>query len=169
MVNELCLDQQYAAGLQFVAKRVGGARPNDGKTLAVKDEVLVRFETSRERNDVRSFAKNLERKGRGLRLEIPDHLWPNFRILQQLGYELKVKHPKLRRNVLFDDLHADLKMDLSTDGTTWKTVMPGEARSSLERCRPTRVRRLSLGRDELNSMLGDSPQSPSRMDESEEF
>ena len=171
LVNELCLDQQHAAGLSFVVKRVGTTRPapESARAAPVKDEVLVRFESARERDDVRSFAKNLERKGRGLRLEIPDHLWPSFRTLQQLGYELKLKNPTLRRNVLFDDVNSDLKMDVSTDGTSWKTVLPGEARISLERCRPSRNRKLSMGQEELSSLLGDGSQESTRMDESEEF
>ena len=164
LVNELCLDQQHAAGLNIVVKRTGGpaSRPAAGgtRTSNVKDEVLVRFDSSRERDDVRAFAKNLERKGRGVRLEIPDHLWPNFRVLQQLGYELKLKNPDLRRNILFDDGNSNLKMDFSTDGTTWKTVVPEEARRSLEKCRPAaRSRRLSVGREELESLLGDSAET----------
>ena len=171
LVNELCIDQQYAASLSITVKRAGGPRPgaDTARRPAVKDEVLVRFESARERDDVRSYAKNLEKKGRGLRLEIPDHLWPNFRVLQQLGYELKLKNATLRRNVLFDDVLSDLKMDISTDGSTWKTVLPTDARSSLEKCRPTRTRKLSVGQNELNSMLGENPDAVSRMDESEEY
>ena len=169
LVNELCMDQQYAASLNFVVKRTGGpaAKPTSdpARPIQVKDEVLVRFDSTRERDDVRSFAKNLERKGRGLRLEVPDHLWPSFRVLQQLGYELRLKNPNLRRNVLFDDVNCDLKMDFSTDtGTTWKTVSPSEARRSLEKCRPSRARKASVGREELDSMLGE-PDVETRMEE----
>ena len=160
----------------MIVNRTGGpaARPDATKTVNVKDEVLVRFETARERDDVRTFAKNLERKGRGLRLEVPDHLWPNFRVLQQLAYELKVRNNNLRRNILFDDANLNLKMDFSTDGTNWKTVLPSEARKSLEKCRPSRARRLSVSGDELNSMLGKAPQgdAPSAevsMEDTEEF
>ena len=171
LVNELCLDQQHAAGLALTVRRVGATKPapNSTRTAPIRDEVLVRFESARERDDVRSFAKNLERKGRGLRLEVPDHLWANFRILQQLGYELKLKNPNLRRNVLFDDAKSDLKMDITSDGTTWKTIYPAEARSSLEKCRPSRARRLSMGQGELDSMLGECPEESTRMDESQEF
>ena len=171
LVNELCLDQQHASGLSFTVKRVGATRPapESARSAPVRDEVLVRFESARERDDVRSFAKNLERKGRGLRLEVPDHLWGNFRVLQQLGYELKLKNPNLRRNVLFDDAKSDLKMDVTTDGKTWKTVSPAEARSSLEKCRPSRTRRLSMGSGELDSLLGECPDESTRMDESQEF
>ena len=171
LVNELRLDQQHATSLNIEVKR-SGARASRGKENQrngdVKDEVLVRFENTRERDDVRSYAKNLERKGRGMRLEIPDHLWPSFRVLQELGYELKQKNQSLRRNILFDDRNMDLKMDISTDSKTWKTVFPGGARSTLEKCRPRRARKLSASHDDLEEMLG-KEQDESRMDEDEEY
>lgn len=149
-----------------------GARATRGgqssRTGDVRDEVLVRFETTRERDDVRSFAKNLERKGRGMRLKIPDHLWPSFRVLQELGYELKQKHPSLRRNILFDDSNMDLKMDISTDSTTWKTVLPSGARKTLEKCRPQRTRKLSASHEDLEAMLG-KPREDDCMDEDDEY
>ena len=171
LVNELCLDQQYAAGLSLAVRRTGGPARADPRPAggAVRDEVLVKFDSARERDDVRSYAKNLERKGRGLRLEVPDHLWSNFRVLQQVAYELKLKNPTLRRNILFDDANHDLKMDFTTDGSTWKTVVPRDARKSLEKCRPSRTRRLSVTDDELNSLLGDAPEQDTSMGESEEF
>ena len=173
LVNELRLDQQHATGLQIEVRRAGSnnSREKDqgGKTrTTVRDEVLVRFESVRERDDVRSFAKNLERKGRGLRLEVPDFLWPNFRVLQELGYELKQKNPNLRRNILFDDTNRDLKMDISTDSVSWKTVLPNEARKSLRRCRPSRAKRASISREELDSLLGGQAEDgEERMEESE--
>ena len=102
------------------------------KKRPVRDEALVTFESARDRDDVRSFAKNLERRGRGLRLEVPDHLWPSFRVLQSVGYELKQKHPGLKRNVLFDNDKKDLKLDVCT-GTDqpWRTIFPDGARQSL--------------------------------------
>ena len=171
MVNELCLDQQHAAGLNIEVKRVGGpaAKLDPSRLVNVKDEVLICFKMARERDDVRTFAKNLERKGRGLRLEVPDHLWPNFRVLQQLAYELMLKNSSLRRNILFDDVNLDLKMDFSTDGTTWKTVLPSEARQLLEKCRPSRTRRLSVNGDELSKLLGDPPREEISMEAEDEY
>lgn len=157
MVNELLLDRQYASGLDFDVKRAAG-RAKDKDTAAtqkVRDEVLVTFESIRDRDDVRSHAKNLEKKGRGLRLEIPDHLWPSFRVLQDLGYELRQKNPALRRNVLFDDAVRDLKLDFSSDATNWKTVTPDEARKSLLKCRPSRPGRAVATAAELDTMLGE--------------
>ena len=170
LVNELRLDQQHATSLSLTVKRAGTRNQptrDRGKTGEVRDEVLVVFESSRERDDVRSFARNLERKGRGMRLEIPDHLWPSFRVLQGLGYELKQKNPSLRRNVLFDDNNLDLKMDFSTDGENWKTVIPSEAKKTLAKLRPQRTRKLSATQEELETLLrsggGDS------MEEDDEY
>ena len=168
LVNELRLDQQHASNLRLTVRRVGGAAGREpSRQTAVKDEVLVSFETVRERDDVRSFAKNLERKGRGLRREIPDHLWPSFRVLQQLAYELKKKNPSLKRNILFDDDRRDLKMDISTDSTTWRTVLPADARKSLQRCRPERQRRVSVSREEIDRMLGPADEEQDNMDAEE--
>lgn len=157
LVNELLLEQEAASALEFSVKRSAGlSRPKDREPGSrVRDEVLVVFQTRRERDEVRSHARNLEKKGRGLRLEIPDHLWPSFRVLQSLAYELKQKNPALRRNVLFDDVARDLKMDFSNNGTEWKSVSPAEARKSLQKCRPTSARRLSVSAAELNELLGE--------------
>ena len=135
----------------------------------VKDEVVITFDTSRERDDVRSFAKNLERKGKGLRLEVPDHLWPSFRVLQEVAYELKQKHASLRRNILFDDVNMDLKMDFTVDSVTWKTLSPEDARQSIKRCRPGRTRRVSVSAVELDSLLGKGgPEPESESEDMEE-
>ena len=162
LVNELLLDQQYASSLGFTVKRTAGparARDREPSISRVRDEVLVVFETIRERDDVRGHTKNLEKKGRGLRLEIPDNLWPSFRVLQGLGYELKQKKNALGRNVLFDDVAKDLKLDFSDDGTNWKTVTPAEARKSLAKCRPARTKKASVSAAELDQLLGESEQT----------
>ena len=160
LVAELLVDKQTALDMKFKVRRVPGAGRTRGKERELaapkfKDEVLVTFETTRERDDIRGHAKNLEKKGRGLRLEVPDHLWPSFRVLQELGYELKVKNSSLRRNILFDDLNRDLKMDFTHDSVTWKTVSPSDARNTLKKCRPARTRRNSVSSAELEQLLGE--------------
>ena len=169
LVNDLLVDQQYAAELVLSVKRA--AAPSRGRdrdpTTRVKDEVLVVFETRRERDEVRIHAKNLEKKGRGLRLEVPDHLWPSFRVLQELGYELKQKSPSLRRNILFNDADRDLKLDFSHDSNEWKTVSPAEARKSLAKCRPSRQRKASVSALELEQLLGHN--SDANMSGTEEY
>ena len=161
LVNELLIDQQHVAALAFTVKSSAGLgrlrdRGRDrSAATAVKDEVLVTFESVRERDDVRSYARNLEKKGRGLRLEIPDHLWPSFRVLQDLGYQLKQKTPTLRRNVLFDDAARDLKLDFSVDSAEWKSVTPKQAKESLAKCRPSRATKTAVSTAELDRILGE--------------
>ena len=154
LVNELLLDQPHAVGLSFDVKRVGNSRARDQTSRAIKDEVLVTFESLRDRDDVRSFAKNLERRGRGLRLEVPDHLWPSFRSLQKVGYELKQRHPDMKRNVLFDDINMDLKLDVCIEAE-WRTINPDEARSALAKMgKPDSTGRPSaLAGNELDDLL----------------
>lgn len=159
LVSELLVDQDYVLGLRFKVKRAAGlsrGRDKDVSAAAprVRDEVLVTFETRRERDDVRGHAKNLEKKGRGLRLEVPDHLWPSFRVLQNLAYELKQKTPSLRRNILFDDATKDLKLDFSTCQDEWRSVTPHEARKSLQTCRPAKSGRVAVSASELEELLG---------------
>ena len=169
LVAELLVDKQYALDLSFRVKRVAGqGRGKDRDSQRIKDEVLVAFENVRERDEVRSHAKNLEKKGRGLRLEVPEPLWPSFRVLQELAFELKQKNPALRRNVLFDDLNRDLKMDFSYDSVEWKTVVPSEARKSLKTCRPTRSRKNSVSASDLEKILG-KEQEDQDMSADEEF
>ena len=164
LINELLLDQQHAVDLDFEVRRVGNSRSREASALAIKDEVLVIFSSVRTRDDVRSFAKNLERRGRGLRLEVPDHLWPSFRVLQKVAYELKQKNPDLKRNILFDDDRGDLKMDVLI-GTDWKTIVPEGARLSLAKMgKVPQPRRSALAAGEIESLLA----GESNM-ESEEF
>ena len=156
-VNELLLDQQYVGGLSFDVKRTAApprSRDKDGPAR-IKDEVLVTFGSARERDEVRSHARNLEKKGRGLQLEIPEHLWPSFRVLQDLAYELKQKNDSFRRNVLFDDSTRDLRLDFSQDSSEWRSVTPAEARKTLQSCRPARRSgKASVSAVDLKPLLG---------------
>ena len=162
MVNELLLDQQHAAGLRFDVTRVGtNIRGKDATSRAIKDEALVVFESARDRDDVRSFAKNLERRGRGLRLEVPDHLWASFRVLQSVGYELKQRNPGLKRNVLFDDDKKDLKLDIClAPDMPWRTIFPDGAKQSLAKMGKTpNTEKSAISACELDGLLTGAPSS----------
>ena len=157
LVQELLLEENYATDLQFEVRRVGN--PKAGASSGVKDEVLVVFESVRDRDDVRSHARNLERRGRGVRLEVPDHLWPSFRVLQSIGFELKQKHPTMKRNVLFDDNLEDLKLDICIDGQ-WRTVLPTGARESLSRmAREPSTGAASISSQEIDNLWSGAPSS----------
>ena len=85
------MDQNHAADLTFEVKRVGASRARDG-SQGVKDEILITFDSLRTSDEIQSYARNLERRGRGLRLEINGHLWPSFPVLQTIGYILEQKN-----------------------------------------------------------------------------
>ena len=57
----------------------------------IRNEVLVRFATVSERDEVISRAVNLKDTTReaGVRLEIPDHLQADFKVLIQYGNEAR--------------------------------------------------------------------------------
>ena len=152
LVNELLMDQQHASNLDFTVRRIGGTR-QPGSAAAVKDEVLLAFASTRDRDEVRSYAKNLERRGRGVRLEVPDHLWPSFRVLQSIAFELKQKNGALKRNILFDDSAMDLKLDVFLN-EQWRTIYPAGARASLSKLGRVPVAgRSAIPPDELDSLL----------------
>ena len=71
----------------------------------IKGEALVEFETKQIRDAVNAKAANLANYGQevGMRLELPDHLQKNFRLLMNVAYDLKRKNPELRRNIKFDE------------------------------------------------------------------
>ena len=160
LVNELLIDQQQASNLVFEVKRVGTLRSKERSDTQIKDEVLLHFSSVRDRDDVRTFARNLERKGRGLRLEVPDHLWPSFRALQDVAFELKKKNRALKRNILFDDAVHNLKMDICLDSTEWKTIYPDGARASLAKIRPASTGRAQISPAELDDLLAPAPEAP---------
>lgn len=94
----------------------------------VPDEVLVIFESKQSRDVVKAAGKHLaDNSSAGMRLHIPPHLEPNFKILQSLGYHLRQSDENLRRSIKFDDEHEDLAMDVRIDGT-WSRIRPAQAR-----------------------------------------
>ena len=62
-------------------------------------------------------------------LEPPDSLQKDFRALMNLAYDLKSKHPTLRRNVKFDEEDLGLFMDIQTSvDERWRRIKPDQAR-----------------------------------------
>ena len=92
-------------------------------------------------------------------------MWPRFRLLQNLAYELKIKNPDMKRNVLFDDVASDLKMDVCFGSEEWKTIVPEEARRTLTKCRPAKAsgRRRMTG-SELEELLSNDDRNVDMQD-----
>ena len=79
-----------------------------------KDEYVVIFENKQIRDTIKAAAYNLanHRNDAGMRLDVPDHLQKDFHTLMNLSFDLKKKHPELKRNVKFDEEDGGLFMDL---------------------------------------------------------
>ena len=93
----------------------------------IKDEILVNFYTSDERDQVYAHAKNLaKQEGKaGIRLEIPPHLKPEFKLLENHGNSIRTMYgPSVKRSIRFDDSECSLilNMKLSPDDP-WVTVL----------------------------------------------
>ena len=88
-----------------------------------------------------------------MRLHIPDHLQKNFQSLMNLSYDLKKRHPGLKRNVKFDESELDLFMDLKTnEDAEWRRVSPAQAKNYTKTRSTTGARNLDDG--EIRSLLG---------------
>ena len=60
----------------------------------IKDEIIVIFKTSGDRDLVQSFAPNLKELGgeAGVRLEIPEHLHTTFKLLEGHANGIRAKY-----------------------------------------------------------------------------
>ena len=121
------------------------------------------FESTDARDAVRAAAHNLAgHKDSGMRLHVPGHLEPHFKILENISYVLKGKYPSLRRNIKFDEQNMDLVLDFQTeDGEQWRSVRPPQAKRYANA--PRNDDRDSSSRnctaDDLSDLLGDPPEA----------
>ena len=117
-----------------------------------KDEYIVTFENKHVRDAVKASAANLanHRETAGMRLHVPDHLQKDFQALMNLSFDLKKKHPDLKRNVKFDEEDGGLFMDFKI-GADWKRVKPKQARAAVKE---RRKRTSSLNEEDLRDLLG---------------
>ena len=121
----------------------------------LKDEVIVHFESKQIRDAVRAKAANLANFGQevGMRLELPDHLQKDFRLLMNLAYDLKKKNPDLKRNIKFDEDDLGLYMDvqMERDGP-WRRIKPDPVKQ-LSRTRRSARGPDMIEADELRSLV----------------
>ena len=114
-------------------------------------EALVTFFCPRKRDIVVSSSPNLSNlmdKGlptAGLRLEIPDELMGQFRLLSRFGTRIQARHGTgTKRHVKFDDVDGSLFMNIKLPGDeTWSKVTVETARLDMEK----------TARDESESVL----------------
>ena len=107
---------------------------NKNPRSKIKDEAVVVFETKEIRDHVKAQAHRLANHDDevGMRLEIPNHLQKDFRLLMKLSYTLKKKHPQLKRSVKFDEEALGMYMDIQmrTDGN-WSRIKPEQAKTAM--------------------------------------
>ena len=121
-----------------------------------KDEFVVLFESKQVRDEIKAAASNLanHRETAGMKLHVPDHLQKEFQSLMNLSYDLKKKHPALKRNIKFDEDDGGLFMDLqSEEGAEWRRVKPSQAQAANKRRGNGRTRSIEEG--ELKDLLGE--------------
>ena len=117
-----------------------------------KDEYVITFESKQIRDEVKAAAPNLanHRDSAGMRLQVPAHLQPDFHALMNLSFDLKKRHPGLKRNIKFDEVDLGLFMDLKlNDEAEWRRIKPDRARAANKR----RSKRRSMEQDEIQELL----------------
>ena len=123
----------------------------------IHDEVSVLFNTVEVRDSVRRAARELGGDpNAGVRLEVPTWLQSNLKALDALCYALKQKHPKLKRNIKFDDDALDLIMEFNTDpddpSKKWRRVTPQKAKEQ-KHLLGNAGQACEITSDDLSSML----------------
>ena len=97
----------------------------------IEHKVTVLFSSVQVRDAVRRGAKELAGdRDAGVRLEIPYSMQSSLKALESVSYHLKQKHPKIRRNIKFDDDEMSLVLDFNTDpdgSGTWRQVGAAQA------------------------------------------
>ena len=84
------------------------------------DEVLIRFDSSTNRDLVQFYAPNLARMNgqAGLRLEIPEHLKGLFKLFEGHIANLRESTKRqIKRSIKYDDSNQSLLMDLKMEGS----------------------------------------------------
>ena len=125
--RDVCTDQQI----------VKVRRTKQPRVSTVNHEALVIFTDKFTRDAVVSHAKNLSqyrhpdgKPSAGLRMNYPDHLTADFRILDWYGKQMFNKHGAgTKRNIKFDDDIEGLRIDVKIpEREEWFRVYPAMAR-----------------------------------------
>ena len=90
-------------------------RVHQARRSRIKDEVMVRFSNTAERDITQSYAANLASQGgtAGIRMVIPEHLRGLFKLFEVHGGKMREKFgPNFKRSIKFDDPTQALIMDI---------------------------------------------------------
>ena len=128
-------------------------------------EMIVRFPTTEARDVVKASARNLASLGPdyGVRLEVPNHLKSAMQALSTVSFDIKQKHPGVRRNLLFDDSTQELVLDFCVaEGEAWRRVSSRQAKQARSRRKKGEAGGRDVGDCELNAILGHSGEEAGR-------
>ena len=129
------VDNQFLGSMGQVTIKMICANPRAAAGRSdppkIRDEATVIFYTVEMRDAVRSAAANLAKTPEpcGLRLEIPQHLKSNFKVLENTAFKIRKKNPGSKTNVKFSDELMGLVLDFKTNDSDWRTISPECARA----------------------------------------
>jgi hypothetical protein len=125
VASTLDTDNEIVLALPKSAFRRAPANRN----ARIKDEVVVTFSTYQDRDFYKSMAFRLAgKKDFSIRLELPNHLLGQHRVLSQAGQELRTSNKGCRTNVRFEEESLGLVLYYRTQNSdTWKRVTPERA------------------------------------------
>ena len=103
-------------------------RKQQARRSKIHDEVAIRFESTRDRDAIQSYAVNLATAGgnAGVRLDVPDYLRGLFRRFEAHAAALKEKYDVVKRAIRFDDTNHCLYMDVKLPHTNWQRITAEE-------------------------------------------
>jgi hypothetical protein len=103
-------------------------RTPTNRNSTIKDEVIVTFLSTQDRDYVKSLAYKLAaKKDHSVRLELPAHLLGQHRVLSAAGQELRSGRTGSRTTIKFDDDNMRLIMDYRVPNGQWKRLCPEQA------------------------------------------
>jgi hypothetical protein len=121
-------DQEPLRGLPRSAFRRAPAARNS----LIKHEVVVTFATTQDRDLYKSLAYKLGgNKDLSIRLEIPNHLLGQHRVLNAAGQELRSGRPGCRTSIKFDDDGMRMVLDYRIKDGPWKRLCPDQAAAAV--------------------------------------
>lgn len=117
----------------------------------VFNEVVVEFDSNNTRDKVstrgiklKDFVDNDRKPTCGLRMEVPEHMLPTFRILHRYGLSLRRRMGNdFKKHIKFDDYRKSLFLQARTDpDSEWMNITPDEADESMRKGNARRSERL---------------------------
>jgi hypothetical protein len=109
--------------------RAAFKRAPSNRNAKIQSEVVVAFATPQDRDFYKSMAFRLAgKKDHAIRLELPNHLLGQHRVLSKAGQELRSSNQGCRTNIRFDEETMKLVLDFKTQGAdAWKRVRVEQA------------------------------------------